>query len=93
MRQAPADPFQKGIDFRAFLLNALLILPPAFLYSMKTDMPHIILITTAILLICLFKRSYLPYSDRPIIYCVTAALVLTVDKQKGYKLLLHSAIS
>ena len=78
MRQAPADPFQKGIDFRAFLLNALLILPPAFLYSMKTDMPHIILITTAILLICLFKRSYLPYSDRPIIYCVTAALVLTV---------------
>ena len=55
MRQAPADPFQKGIDFRAFLLNALLILPPAFLYSMKTDMPHIILITTAILLICLFK--------------------------------------
>ena len=29
MRQAPADPFQKGIDFRAFLLNALLILPAA----------------------------------------------------------------
>ncbi len=78
MTPPPFDSLRKGIDFRTFFLNAFLILPPAFLYSMKTDMPHIFLITTAILLICLFKRSYLPYSDRPIIYCVTAALVLTV---------------
>lgn len=58
--------------------NALLILPPAFLYSMKSDLPHIFLLTAAILLIRLFRRKHLPYGDRPIIYCITAALVLTV---------------
>lgn len=60
------------------LRNAFLILPPAFLYSMKVDLPHIFLITAAILLVRVFRRKDLPYRDRPIIYCVTAALVLTV---------------
>ena len=63
---------------KTVLRNALLILPPAFLYSMKSDLPHIFLLTAAILLIRLFRRKNLPYGDRPIIYCIMAALVLTV---------------
>lgn len=63
---------------KTVLRNALLILPPAFLYSMKSDLPHIFLLTAAILLIRLFRRKDLPYGDRPIIYCIMAALVLTV---------------
>ena len=64
----------KGFSPGSLLLNALLILPPAFLYSMKVDMPHIFLIPAVLLVICFLKRSYLPYTDRPIIYCATAAL-------------------
>ena len=78
MNSASGNPLFKGFGFRIFLLNAMLILPPAFLYTMKTDMPHIILITAAMLGAGLFRRRYLPYRDRPIIYCITAALVLTV---------------
>ena len=78
MNGASGDPLFKGFDFRAFLWNALLILPPAFLYSMKTDMPHIILIAAAMLGCGFLRRRYLPYNDRPIIYCITAALILTV---------------
>ncbi len=68
----------KGFSPGSLLLNILLILPPAFLYSMKVDMPHIFLIPAVILAICFFKRNYLPYTDRPIIYCATTALVLAV---------------
>ena len=68
----------KGFSPGSLLLNVLLILPPAFLYSMKVDMPHIFLIPAVLLVICFLKRSYLPYTDRPIIYCATAALVLAV---------------
>ncbi len=78
MNEASSGALFKGFDLRTGFLNALLILPPAFLYSMKTDLPHILLIAAAMLGTGLFRRSYLSYSDRPIIYCVTAALVLTI---------------
>lgn len=71
-------PLFKGFSPASLLLNALLILPPAFLYSMKVDMPHIFLIPAGLLVICFLKRNYLPYTDRPIIYCATAALILAV---------------
>ena len=61
-----------------FFRNALLILPPAFLYAMKVDMPHIFLIPAVLLGIGLFRKRALSYTDRPIIYCATAALVLAV---------------
>lgn len=64
--------------FRTFLRNGFLILPPAFLYSMKSDLPHIFLLTLLILVVRMFRKKDLPYRDRPVIYCLTAALVLTV---------------
>ena len=64
--------------FGTFLRNALLILPPAFLFSMKSDLPHIFLLTLLILVIRMFRKRDLPYRDRPVIYCLTAALVMTV---------------
>ena len=42
---------------RFFLVNALLILPCAFLFALKNDMPHIFLITAAVLLIGLFRKN------------------------------------
>ena len=78
MNGTSSGTLYKGFDLRTVFLNALLIVPPAFLYSMKTDMPHILLIALAMLGIGLFRRNYLPYRDRPVIYCVTAALVLTI---------------
>ncbi len=92
----------KGFSPGSLLLNALLILPPAFLYSMKVDMPHIFLIPAAILAISFLKRNYLPYTDRPIIYCATAALILaaipdmivTVDENRFglFDLMLRSSL-
>ena len=68
------SPFQ----WRILALNAALVMPPAFLYTLKTDSPVYFLITSAILLFSFFRRNYLPLRDRPIIYSVTAALILTI---------------
>ena len=68
------SPFQ----WRILALNAALVMPPAFLYTLKTDSPVYFLITAAILLFAFFRRNYLPLRDRPIIYSVTAALILTI---------------
>jgi len=62
----------------ALLLNAALVLPPAFLYTVKTDSPVYFLLASAILLFAFFRKDYLPLRDRPVIYSVTAALVLTI---------------
>lgn len=64
--------------FRNSLLNALLVLPPAFLYTVKTDSPVYVLIAAALLAFAGFRKKGLSYRDRPIIYSVTAALILTV---------------
>ena len=68
------SPFQ----WRILALNAALVMPPAFLYTLKTDSPVYFMITAAILLFAFFRRNYLPLRDRPIIYSVTAALILTI---------------
>lgn len=60
------------------LLNAALVLPPALLYSVKTDTPVYVLITAAILLFAFFRKTYLPLGDRSGIYSMTAALILTI---------------
>lgn len=64
--------------WQVLVLNAALVMPPAFLYTLKTDSPVYFLITTAILLFAFFRRNYLPLRDRPIIYSVTAVLILTI---------------
>ena len=53
------------------------ILPPAFLFSLKQDLPHVFLITFLLLLLPLFIRKPLPVTDRPIVYCITASMILT----------------
>ena len=71
-------PAEKTHRFRNILLNAALVLPPAFLYTVKTDSPVYVLIAAALLAFAGFRKNGLPYRDRPIIYSVTAALVLTI---------------
>ena len=68
------SPFQ----WKILALNSALILPPAFLYTLKTDSPVYLLITAAILLFAFLRRNFLPLRDRPVIYSITAALVLTI---------------
>lgn len=53
--------------FRNSLLNALLVLPPAFLYTVKTDSPVYVLIAAALLAFAGFRKKGLSYRDRPII--------------------------
>ena len=59
--------------FYAFMV----ILPPAFLFALKQDLPHIFIITFLLLFLPLFIRKPLPVTDRPIVYCITASMVLT----------------
>ena len=66
------------LDFPVLLLNMAVILPPAFLYTVKSDYPHYLILATAILLFTFFQKEYLPFRDRPIIYTGTMALILTV---------------
>ena len=68
----------KPYHWRTLLLNLALILPSALLYAVKTDSPVYPLISLAILLFAFFRRDYLPLRDRPVIYSVTAAIVLTI---------------
>jgi|GEM_PF-1749781 len=72
----PPEP--RPFRFSLLLINAALVLPAAFLYSVKTDSPVYFLIASAILLFAFFRKKYLPVRDRPIIYSITAVLILTI---------------
>lgn len=61
-----------------FAVSCGMILPPAFLYTLKSDLPHVFLLTSAMLAIQIFRRKPIEYSDRTVIYSVTAALVSVV---------------
>ena len=74
MNSSAVRPFR----FSILLLNGALVLPPAFLYSLKTDSPVYFLIASALLLFAFFRKDFLPLRDRPVIYSVTTALILTV---------------
>lgn len=74
MNPSEIRPFRLSI----LLVNSALVLPPAFLYSLKTDSPVYFLIASALLLFAFFRKDFLPLRDRPVIYSVTAALILTV---------------
>ncbi len=66
------------LDFTTLLRNMAIVLPPVFLYTIKSDYPHYLILTVLILLFAFFQKNYLPFSDRPIIYTATMALILTV---------------
>ena len=71
-------PDPRPFRLSALLFNAALVLPPPFLYSVKTDSPVYFLIAGAILLFAFFRKDYLPVRDRPVIYSITAAVILTI---------------
>lgn len=68
---------KSSFDFMTLLRNMAIVLPPVFLYTVKSDYPHYLLIASVILIFAFLQKNYLAYRDRPIIYCTTLALVLT----------------
>jgi len=58
--------------------RALLILPPAFLLSLKYDLPHILILTTLLVVFPLFQDRSFRLRDRPVIYSLLAAGILAV---------------
>jgi uncharacterized membrane protein (DUF373 family) len=69
----PPERRQLGLVTRC-----LLILPPAFLLSLKYDLPHILILTTLMVLFPLFQDRSFRLRDRPIIYSILAAAILAI---------------
>ena len=61
------------------LLQAGMILPAAVLFSIKTDLPHVLAFTVLALIVSLFMRTTIHLSDRTVIYstltCVLTAFI------------------
>ncbi|MDD3118084.1 MAG: transglutaminase-like domain-containing protein, partial [Victivallales bacterium] len=60
------------------LLSAGLILPPAMLFTVTGDLPHIFLLTVTGLAFSLLLRRPVRYSDRAVIYTLVGAAILAV---------------
>ena len=60
------------------LTRALLILPPAFLLSLKYDLPHILILTALMVVFPIFQDRSFRLRDRPVIYSLLAAGILAV---------------
>ena len=58
--------------------RALLILPPAFLLSLKYDLPHILILTTLLVVFPIFQDRSFRLRDRPVVYSLLAAGILAV---------------
>ena len=58
--------------------RCLLILPPAFLLSLKYDLPHILILTTLMVVFPLFQDRSFRLRDRPVIYSLLAVGILAV---------------
>ena len=76
MEQTGALP-EKRRSLRETFLSFAVILPVAFLFALKNDLPHVFVITFVLLLLPLFRRKPLPATDRTVIYSITAGMVLT----------------
>ncbi len=57
------------------LLTAGIILPPALLFSISADLPHIFLFTLLGMAFSLLLRRPVPYSDRSVIYSLVVSIV------------------
>ena len=62
------------------ITRALLILPPAFLLSLKYDLPHILILTSLMVVFPIFQDRSFRLRDRPVIYSLLAAGILAVCK-------------
>ena len=60
------------------ITRCLLILPPAFLLSLKYDLPHILILTCLMVVFPLFQDRSFRLRDRPVIYSLLAAGILAV---------------
>ena len=69
----PPERRQLGLVTRC-----LLILPPAFLLSLKYDLPHILILTFLMVVFPLFQDRSFRLRDRPVIYSLLAAGVLAI---------------
>lgn len=58
--------------------RCLLILPPAFLLSLKYDLPHILILTALMVIFPIFQDRSFRLRDRPVIYSLLAAGILAV---------------
>jgi hypothetical protein len=68
-------PERRQLDL---VTRCLLILPPAFLLSLKYDLPHILILTTLMVVFPLFQDRSFRLRDRPVIYSLLAAGILAV---------------
>ena len=68
---------EKRHSLKEMFYAFMVILPPAFLFALKQDLPHVFIIAFLLLLLPFFFRKPLPATDRPIVYCITASMVLT----------------
>ena len=69
----PPERRQLGLVTRS-----LLILPPAFLLSLKYDLPHILILTSLLVVFPIFQDRSFRLRDRPVIYSLLAAGILAV---------------
>ncbi|MBR3689065.1 MAG: hypothetical protein IKL85_08345, partial [Lentisphaeria bacterium] len=69
----PPDRHPLGLETRC-----LLILPPAFLLSLKYDLPHILILTALMVIFPIFQDRSFRLRDRPVIYSLLAAGILAV---------------
>ena len=60
------------------LVRCMLILPPAFLLSLKYDLPHILILTALMVVFPIFQDRSFRLRDRPVIYSLLAAGILAV---------------
>ena len=60
------------------LVRCALILPPAFLLSLKYDLPHILILTALMVVFPIFQDRSFRLRDRPVIYSLLAAGILAV---------------
>jgi len=58
--------------------SAAMILPPAFLFYILSNTPHIFIVTLIIYSIALIRNKPIHYSDRSIIYSTLSTLILAV---------------
>ena len=68
-------PARRQLDL---VTRCLLILPPAFLLSLKYDLPHILILTALMVVFPIFQDRSFRLRDRPVIYSLLAAGILAV---------------
>lgn len=74
----PISQTRPASSFIGILMRFGLLLPPTFLFAIKNDLPHILLITIVLLLLPVAMKQPLEYRDRPLIYNLILIMILTL---------------